>query len=65
MCSEEFFYQLGLLQFGNMNRIRLEPPAPLRSLIKLAVEAEDTSKSNLNKNEIVDVCPFLLAGCSP
>lgn len=53
--SEEFFYQLGLLQFGNMNRIKLDPPPPLHTLVKLAVDAEDTTKSSLSKDEIVDV----------
>lgn len=37
---EEFFYQLGLRQFGNYNRLRLEPPPSIRTLVKLAVEAE-------------------------
>jgi len=37
---EEFFYQLGLRQFGNYNRLRLEPPPSLQILVKLAVEAE-------------------------
>ena len=37
---EEFFYQLGLRQFGNYNRLRLEPPPAIQTLVKLAVEAE-------------------------
>lgn len=52
--AEEFFYQLGLRQFGDMSRLKLEPPPPLRRLIEIAVEAEDTSSSNLGKPEIVE-----------
>ncbi|GJE86641.1 DNA mismatch repair protein MutL [Phanerochaete sordida] len=53
--AEEFFYQLGLLQFGDYHRIKLEPPPPLQALVELAVEAEDTSESKLSKADIVDV----------
>lgn len=53
--SEEFFYQLGVFQFGNYDRIRLDPAPPLRTLVKLAVEAEETHKSKLKKAEIIDV----------
>ncbi|KAG8918270.1 DNA mismatch repair protein [Tulasnella sp. 417] len=38
--AEEMFYQLALRQFGNFSRIKLEPPPPIRHLIKLAVDAE-------------------------
>ncbi|CAK5272270.1 unnamed protein product [Mycena citricolor] len=51
--SEELFYQLGLRQFGNFNRLKLDPPPPLRTLIEIAVEVEDTSASELSKVEIV------------
>ncbi|KAG8972735.1 DNA mismatch repair protein, partial [Tulasnella sp. 427] len=39
--AEEMFYQLGVRQFGNFGRIKLEPPPPLPHLIRLAVEAEE------------------------
>ncbi|KAG8766722.1 DNA mismatch repair protein [Serendipita sp. 397] len=39
--AEEFFYQLGLRQFGNFHRIKLDPPPPLRELVKLAVAADE------------------------
>jgi hypothetical protein len=56
VCSEEMFYQLALMQFGSYRRLKLDPPPPLRTLIKLAVDAEPgTEKSGLSKNEIVDV----------
>ncbi|KAI0065271.1 DNA mismatch repair protein MutL [Artomyces pyxidatus] len=51
---EELFYQLGLRQFGDFSRLKLSPSPPLRQLIALAVDAEDTEKSKLSKSEIVD-----------
>lgn len=54
--SEELFYQLGLRQFGNFPKLKLEPPAPLRPLIKLAIDADpNTELSSLSKPQIVDV----------
>ncbi|KAF8122647.1 DNA mismatch repair protein [Boletus edulis] len=53
--GEEMFYQLALMQFGSYRRLKLDPPPPLRTLLKLAVDAEPgTEKSGLSKNEIVD-----------
>ncbi len=50
------FYQLGLRQFGNFARLKLDPPAPLRALLTLAVDAEqNTELSKLSKPQIVDV----------
>ena len=55
-CREELFYQLGLRQFGDFNRIKLEPPPPLRTLVTLAVDAEEGTKhSQLSKPELVEV----------
>lgn len=54
--SEEMFYQLALMQFSGYKRLRLDPPPPLHTLLKLAVDAEaDTERTGLGKNEIVDV----------
>jgi len=59
--SEELFYQLGLRQFGNFPRLKLDPPAPLRPLITLAVNAEEnTELSNLTKPQIVDSIAYIL-----
>ncbi|CAL1709149.1 unnamed protein product [Somion occarium] len=53
--AEELFYQLGLRQFGNFSRIRLEPPPSLRTLVSLAVHAEEGAKnSRLSEDQIVD-----------
>ncbi|KAI8986896.1 DNA mismatch repair protein MutL [Trametes punicea] len=58
--SAELFYQLGLRQFGNFSRIRLEPAPDLRTLVTLAVDAEDgIEQSGMSKeavvNRIVDI----------
>ncbi|TFK67600.1 DNA mismatch repair protein MutL [Pluteus cervinus] len=53
--AEEMFYQLGIRQFGDFNRLKLEPPPPLRSLVQIAVDYEDTAThSKLTKDQIVD-----------
>lgn len=54
--SEELFYQLGLRQFGDFSRLKLQPPPSLRTLVDLAVRAEEsTEDSRLSKKQIVDV----------
>ncbi|EKM56943.1 uncharacterized protein PHACADRAFT_119030 [Phanerochaete carnosa HHB-10118-sp] len=53
--AEEFFYQLGLIQFGDYHRIKLDPSPPLRTLVELAVDVEDTSASKLSKANIVNM----------
>ncbi|KAH9962209.1 DNA mismatch repair protein MutL [Russula dissimulans] len=59
--AEELFYQLGLRQFGNFPRLKLDPPAPLRPLISLAVDAEEnTELSKLSKPQIVDSIAHIL-----
>ena len=42
--SEELFYQLMLRDFGNFGCIRLNPPAPLSDLAKLALEGEEDAE---------------------
>lgn len=60
VCREELFYQLGLRQFGDFSRIKLDPPPSLREMIEIAVDAENTDSSNLSKSQIVDVSSFSL-----
>lgn len=56
-CREELFYQLGLRQFGDFSRLKLEPPPSVHDLVQIAVEEEEISGgSTLSKPEIVDVC---------
>ncbi|KAL0571895.1 DNA mismatch repair protein Mlh1 [Marasmius crinis-equi] len=53
--AAELFYQLGLRQFGDMSRLKLDPPPPLRKLIEIAVEAEETEgHTMLSKPQIVE-----------
>ena len=40
MVSNEYFYQLGLTDFGNFGAIRFETPLDLRALIAIGVEHE-------------------------
>lgn len=42
--AEEFFYQMGLRQFGDFKRLKLEPPPNVRELIELAVGVEEGVK---------------------
>ncbi|KAK2461036.1 hypothetical protein APHAL10511_006977 [Amanita phalloides] len=61
--AEELFYQLGLRQFGDISRLRLEPPPPLRSLVEIAVQAEESTRdSQLTKPDIVDRIIDVLMG---
>lgn len=54
--AQELFYQLGLRQFGNMSRFKLNPPPALKTMIKLAVDAEEgTAKSRYSKEQIVEI----------
>lgn len=53
---EELFYQLGLRQFGNFGEFRLDPPAPVSTLLSFAVESEDgIEEAGLKKDQVVKV----------
>ena len=57
MASNEFFYQVGLTDFGNFGLIQLRPPLQLRQVLDIAADLEiETSPScaGLDKTEIVD-----------
>ncbi|KZS97086.1 DNA mismatch repair protein MutL [Sistotremastrum niveocremeum HHB9708] len=52
--AEEFFYQLGLRQFGNFRPLKLDPPPPISRLIELAVKVDGTiGQSGLNPKDVV------------
>ncbi|KAI1798126.1 DNA binding protein [Ganoderma leucocontextum] len=52
--AAELFYQLGLRQFGNLSRIRLDPAPDMRTLVALAVDAEEgLEESGLSKDVVV------------
>ena len=65
--AAELFYQLGLRQFGNLPRIRLDPPPALRMLVALAVDVEDgATQCGLDRDAVVDVralFPYFLRSC--
>lgn len=50
MICNEYFYQVGLTDFGNFGVIRFDPSLNLRDLLKLAAEAEKM-RMPLNKDE--------------
>ncbi|OJT01730.1 DNA mismatch repair protein Mlh1 [Trametes pubescens] len=53
--AAELFYQLGLQQFGDLPRIRLDPAPGLRTLVALAVDAEEgVAQSGMSKDAVVD-----------
>ncbi|KAH6909546.1 DNA binding protein [Coprinopsis sp. MPI-PUGE-AT-0042] len=58
--AEEMFYQLGLRQFGDFARLKLEPPPSLRRLLEIAIEVEDTTESRLSKDELAEKIANLL-----
>lgn len=43
MISNEYFYQIGLTDFGNFGTIRFDPPLNLRGLLQIAAEREKAS----------------------
>ncbi|TFY56523.1 hypothetical protein EVJ58_g7586 [Rhodofomes roseus] len=53
--AEELFYQIGLRQFGDLGRLRLDPAPSLRKLVTLAVDAEEgVERSKMTRPQIVD-----------
>jgi len=55
MLCNEYFYQVGLTDFGNFGSIRLDPPLSLTELLHLATarEAETTQETDVDWEEIV------------
>lgn len=57
MACNEFFYQVGLTDFGNFGLIRLQPAPSLKELLDVAAEYQieiDPSCAGLDKDQIVD-----------
>ncbi len=57
MAANEFFYQVGLTDFGNFGMIQLRPPLMLRELLEVAAAFEiETSPDceGLDKEHVVD-----------
>ena len=63
MFCNEFFYQIGLTDFGNFGIIKLDPAPKLIDLLQIAVDAERAAKSSEEneKSEIFDNAPDLVA----
>lgn len=54
LCSE-YFYQLGLTDFGNFGAIRFKPTLDIKELIKLGVKMEqEENKSRIKNGEVDD-----------
>ena len=55
MVANDFFYQVGLTDFGNFGRIMLNPPADLQELIRVGaqVERDANPEVNLDVEQIV------------
>ncbi|KAL8677771.1 MAG: hypothetical protein Q9186_005830 [Xanthomendoza sp. 1 TL-2023] len=56
MIANEYFYQLGLTDFGNFGIIRFEPPLDIKSLIKigLSVEKNKNPEDDVEWDEVAD-----------
>ncbi|RMZ90294.1 hypothetical protein DV736_g2482, partial [Chaetothyriales sp. CBS 134916] len=61
LAANEFFYQLGLTDFGNFGLIQLHPPLPLHGLLSLAADFEienqkpsSATQPELDKTQIVN-----------
>ena len=56
-ACNEFFYQVGLTDFGNFGLIQLQPSPSLKGLLDIAAEYQfevDPSCANLDKKQVVD-----------
>jgi DNA mismatch repair protein MLH1 len=56
MVSAEYFYQLGLTDFGNFGAIRLNPPLDLHELLQIGVQqlkAQEPDSTDFDWNEVV------------
>ncbi|KAL4935089.1 hypothetical protein BDV06DRAFT_137678 [Aspergillus oleicola] len=51
MFCAEFFYQIGLTDFGNFGTIRLDPPPKIIDLLQIAAEAESEAESDASEEQ--------------
>ncbi|EXJ75376.1 DNA mismatch repair protein MLH1 [Cladophialophora psammophila CBS 110553] len=57
MTSSEFFYQIGLTDFGNFGLVQFEPAPSLKELLDIAAEHQistDPTCAGLDKGQVVD-----------
>jgi DNA mismatch repair protein MLH1 len=57
MVCHEFFYQIGLTDFGNFGLIRLDPPPKLIDLLKIAADIEREDHTRREKCPSTDPAP--------
>ena len=53
MASNEFFYQIGLTDFGNFGRIELNPPPLLTDLLSIAAKHELANSPDLDPDTVM------------
>lgn len=61
MVSNEYFYQLGLTDFGNFGTIRFEMPLDIRSLITIGVQHEKALGNPEDEDVPWDAIPEIVA----
>jgi DNA mismatch repair protein MLH1 len=60
MVSAEYFYQLGLTDFGNFGAIRFEPPLNLHELLQVGVQQLKTQESDSTDFDWDEVIPAVV-----
>jgi DNA mismatch repair protein MLH1 len=55
MVCNEYFYQVGLTDFGNFGSIRFEPPLNLKELLALAAEHEKSSNPPISEEDDFEI----------
>ena len=60
MVSNEYFYQLGLTDFGNFGAIKFETPLDIRSLISIGVQHEKALGNPEDENVPWDTVPDMV-----
>jgi DNA mismatch repair protein MLH1 len=53
--SDQHFYQLGLRQFGALDRLKLDPPPDLRDLLEIGLQDEPLSAHGLELDDVATV----------
>ena len=61
MISNEYFYQLGLTDFGNFGAIKFETPLDIRSLISIGVKHEKALENPEDEGVPWDTVPGMVA----
>jgi DNA mismatch repair protein MLH1 len=65
MLCEEYFYQVGLTDFGNFGHMRFDPPLDLRELLAIALKAETeeaADTSDIDSAEVINMVVDKLLG---